>query len=156
LCTLLHGIYKFGPYGPCSAGSTNSGLIYFGDRETMYHPTLGEVQALAAGLKTDGRRPLLPLCYDLLADTETPVSAYYKAACGPYSFLLESVAGGERIARYSFIGIDPYLVLTHRGETVTLRYLSFVGGTMREEHVEEISCYDPLEAIQAELGRYYL
>jgi anthranilate synthase component I len=122
----------------------------------MYHPTLDEAQTLAASLEASERHPLLPLCCDLLADTETPVSAYCKAASGPYSFLLESVAGGERIARYSFIGIDPYLVLTHRGETATLRYLSSTGAATTEERVEEISCHDPLEAIQAELGQYYL
>lgn len=103
--------------------------------------------------RADTRHPLLPLCCDLLADTETPVSAYCKTACGPYSFLLESVAGGERIARYSFIGIDPYLVLIHRGETATLRYMPLAGG---EERVEEVACYDPLEIIQAELGQYRL
>jgi anthranilate synthase component I len=130
----------------------------------MYHPTLDEVQAIAADLKTrltgtghaNSRRPLLPLCCDLLADTETPVSAYCKTARGPYSFLLESVAGGERIARYSFIGIDPYLVLTHRGETATLRYLPQVGSVSTEARIEEINCYDPLKAIQAELEQYYL
>lgn len=124
----------------------------------MYHPSLDEVQQLAATLKTrptdetETRRPLLPLCCDLLADLETPVSAYCKTARGPYSFLLESVAGGERIARYSFIGIDPYLVLTQREETATLRYMDREGS----EHVEEVACYDPLALIQAELGQYRL
>ncbi|MGH2506457.1 MAG: anthranilate synthase component I [Ktedonobacteraceae bacterium] len=118
----------------------------------MYHPTFDEVQQLAASLKPDTRHPLLPLCCDLLADMETPVSAYCKTARGPYSFLLESVAGGERIARYSFIGIDPYLVLTHRGETATLHYMDRASG----ERVEEVACYDPLTIIQAELGQYRL
>ena len=45
------------------------------------------------------------------ADLETPVSAYLKVARGRYSFLLESVEGGERLARYSFIGTEPYRVL---------------------------------------------
>ncbi|MGH2479829.1 MAG: anthranilate synthase component I family protein, partial [Ktedonobacteraceae bacterium] len=124
----------------------------------MYHPSLDEVQQLAATLKTratgetETRRPLLPLCCDLLADMETPVSAYCKTARGPYSFLLESVAGGERIARYSFIGIDPYLVLTQRDETATFRYMDQAGG----ERVEEVACYDPLTLIQAELDQYHL
>src|SRR5579883_3664190 len=127
-------------------------------KSNMYHPTFDEVQQLASTLRTrrgevpEGKRPLLPLCSDLLADVETPVSAYCKAASGPYSFLLESVAGGERIARYSFIGLDPYLVLTQRGETATLRYLDHAG----EVRVEERPCRDPLEIIQAELGQYYL
>jgi anthranilate synthase component I len=118
----------------------------------MYHPTFDEVQQLTASLKADTRHPLLPLCCDLLADMETPVSAYCKTARGPYSFLLESVAGGERIARYSFIGIDPYLVLTHRDETATLRYMDRAGGA----RVEEVACSDPLTIIQAELEQYRL
>lgn len=118
----------------------------------MYHPTFDEVQQLCAGLKADTRHPLLPLCCDLLADMETPVSAYCKTARGPYSFLLESVAGGERIARYSFIGIDPYLVLTHRDETATLRYMDQMG----HARVEQVACHDPLTIIQAELAQYRL
>lgn len=124
----------------------------------MYHPTLDEVQQLSAALRArpaetaETRRPLLPLSSNLLADVETPVSAYCKAARGPYSFLLESVAGGEQIARYSFIGVDPYLVLTHRGETATLRHISPDG----ETRCEEVPCRDPLNIIQDELGQYYL
>src|ERR671922_2984745 len=53
---------------------------------------------------------LIPLCLDVIADLETPVSAYLKIARGPYSFLLESVEGGERLARYSFMGAEPYRV----------------------------------------------
>lgn len=124
----------------------------------MYHPTLDEVQHICAALKArpadtaEARRPLLPLCSDLLADVETPVSAYCKTARGSYNFLLESVAGGEQIARYSFIGLDPYLVLTQRGETATLRHIDANGGARSEE----IPCRDPLALIQAELGQYYL
>lgn len=124
----------------------------------MYYPTFDEVQQISATLSAhqaegqEARRPLLPLCSDLLADVETPVSAYCKTALGPYSFLLESVEGGERIARYSFIGLDPYLVLTQRGETATLRYLDH-GGEVR---IEEVYCHDPLKIVEAELGQYYL
>ncbi len=125
----------------------------------MYHPTLDEVRTLVTDLTphpVKTRRPLLPLCCDVLADTETPVSAYCKTAGGPYGFLLESVAGGERIARYSFIGIDPYLILTQRGETVTLRFLPRTGDVPGSGRVEEIQCHDPLALIQAELEQYYL
>jgi anthranilate synthase component 1 len=72
---------------------------------SMYQPTLDEVKALA------GRGNLVAVYREVLADLETPVSAYLKVARGPYSFLLESVEGGERLARYSFIGTEPYRVL---------------------------------------------
>ncbi len=71
----------------------------------MYYPTLEEVRRL----KKYGN--LVPVCRDIQADLETPVSAYLKIARGNYSFLLESVEGGERLARYSFIGTEPSLVL---------------------------------------------
>src|SRR4030042_2984465 len=71
----------------------------------MYHPTLEEVRRL----KKQGN--LVPVCRDIQADLDTPVSAYLKIARGNYSFLLESVEGGERLARYSFIGTEPLLVL---------------------------------------------
>ena len=57
---------------------------------------------------------LIPLCLDVIADLETPVTAYLKVARGAYSFLLESVEGGERLARYSFIGAEPRAVLRYQ------------------------------------------
>ncbi len=74
---------------------------------THYTPSLPEVQALARG----GEYNLAPVYHDVAADLETPVSAYLKVARGDHSFLLESVEGGERLARYSFIGTEPYRVL---------------------------------------------
>ena len=76
----------------------------------MYYPTLDEVRQL----KKYGN--LVPVYYEMMADLETPVSAYLKIARGNYSFLLESVEGGERLARYSFIGTEPSLVLKTGGE----------------------------------------
>lgn len=53
---------------------------------------------------------------DLLADVETPLSAYWKLAHDePHSFLLESVTGGEQLARYSFLGVRPKEVLRSKG-----------------------------------------
>jgi len=60
----------------------------------------------------------VPVYQELVADLETPVSAWYKVCAGqPYNFLLESVEGGENIGRYSFLGCDPVWVLEARGET---------------------------------------
>jgi anthranilate synthase component 1 len=70
-----------------------------------YYTSLEEVR----GLAQPGN--IIPIYREIFADLETPVSAYLKVARGPYSFLLESVEGGERLARYSFIGADPYLTL---------------------------------------------
>lgn len=126
----------------------------------MYYPTFDEAQRLrdeanaAMNSSVEKRkRPLLPLYRDILADLETPVSAYCKTACGPYSFLLESVTGGERVGRYSFIGIDPYMVITHRGEQATLYKMPAVNGHTVSE---QVSCYDPLELIEQELGQFSL
>lgn len=73
----------------------------------MLRPTLEEVKELAGR----GLGNLVPIYREVTADLETPVSAFLKVKKGPYSFLLESVEGGERLARYSFIGTTPYRVL---------------------------------------------
>jgi anthranilate synthase component 1 len=97
----------------------------------MYHPSLEEVKALA------GKGNLVPVYRSINADLETPVSAYLKVARPPYSFLLESVAGGERLGRYSFIGTEPYQVIkTGSGQP---------GGQV-----------DPLTLVQAEMDQYRL
>ena len=72
-----------------------------------HQPTLEEARALAGA----GRGNLLPVSRELAADLETPVSAYLKVREGDHSFLLESVEGGERLARYSFIGANPRRVI---------------------------------------------
>ena len=74
----------------------------------MLRPTLEEVKALAA----KGGGNLVPVYREVTADLETPVSAFLKVRTGKYAFLLESVQGGEQLARYSFIGTNPYRVLT--------------------------------------------
>ncbi len=73
----------------------------------MLRPTLDEVRDIARR----GEGNLVPVFREVAADLETPVSAFLKVREGPYSFLLESVEGGERLARYSFIGTQPYRVL---------------------------------------------
>ncbi len=135
----------------------------------MYYPTFAETQQLhaqeMAQQATQKNRPLLPLYRDILADMETPVSAYCKTAQHPYTFLLESVSGGEHVARYSFIGIDPYMVMIQHGETAHLHRMHYghhrhtpennTSATASRE-IEEIACHDPLALIEAELGQYRL
>ena len=65
----------------------------------------------------------VPVYQEWVADLETPVSAWYKiCAEHRYNFLLESVEGGERLGRYSFLGCDPVWVLETRGEQTTQTY----------------------------------
>lgn len=62
----------------------------------------------------------VPVYQEWVADLDTPVSAWYRVCAGqPYSFLLESVEGGETIGRYSFLGCDPLWVLAARGNQTT-------------------------------------
>jgi len=65
------------------------------------------------------RGNVIPVCLRLPSDLETPVSAFIKlAARRKYSFLLESIEGGEKLARYSFIGFDPFLTLEGQADSV--------------------------------------
>jgi anthranilate synthase component 1 len=62
------------------------------------------------------RGTFVPVVKEIIADLLTPVSAFLKIAeHSDYAFLFESVEGGERVARYSFLGKDPFLVLRQRG-----------------------------------------
>src|SRR5437868_10582437 len=62
------------------------------------------------------RGNVVPVVRTVLADLQTPVSALLRVAgAAPYSFLLESVEGGERIARYSFLGAEPEMIVRGKG-----------------------------------------
>ena len=69
------------------------------------------------------RGTFVPVVKEIMADLLTPVSAFLKIAeHSDYAFLFESVEGGERVARYSFLGKDPFLVLRARaGKTILER-----------------------------------
>jgi len=76
----------------------------------MTHTTFEQFVELAR------RGTFVPVYKEILADLLTPVSAFLKVAeHSDYAFLLESVEGGERVARYSFLGKDPFLVLRAEG-----------------------------------------
>jgi anthranilate synthase component 1 len=76
----------------------------------MIAPTLADFRALAKSGK------LVPIYREVFADLDTPVSAFRKIDEGPYSFLLESVEGGETWGRYSLLGSRPSLVFIARGD----------------------------------------
>ena len=78
----------------------------------MYSPTLNEF------LKLTARGNLIPVTRRLLADIETPLSAYRKIRGPGESFLFESVEGGEHLGRYSFVGCNPRAVIKQTGDRV--------------------------------------
>ncbi len=78
----------------------------------MYYPTQPEFLALA----TQGN--LIPVTRTILADLETPLTAYHKIRGEGESFLFESVEGGEHIGRYSFVGCNPRAVIRQSGSRV--------------------------------------
>ena len=82
----------------------------------------------------------IPVTRTLLADLETPLSAYLKLARGRYSYLLESVEGGEKWGRYSLIGLPARQVLRVRGRKL---YLETDGEITETRH-----CSDPLAEIE--------
>ena len=63
---------------------------------------------------------LIPLYQEILADTDTPVSAYLKIRDKSFSYLLESADGGERWGRYSFIGYKPFLIVLSRDQEIEI------------------------------------
>jgi anthranilate synthase component 1 len=80
----------------------------------VYHPSKEEFLSLAQ------QGNIIPVFREVTADIETPISLFKKVALGPESFLLESVEGGERWGRYSFIGHRPRLLVKARGEDIEL------------------------------------
>jgi anthranilate synthase component 1 len=75
-----------------------------------------------------GRFNITPVWEELVVDLETPISIFKKAVAGDYAYLLESVEGGEQLARYSFMGFDPLLVFQARGNAITIETGAAGGG----------------------------
>ena len=81
----------------------------------MYRPSFTEFKELSK------RGNLVPVYREILADEETPVTALLKIRKRPYAFLLESVEGGEKWGRYTFLGADPLAVVRVKPEEVQVR-----------------------------------
>lgn len=91
------------------------------------------------------RADLVPVYRQLVSDTLTPVSAYCKIQWGPCSFLFESVVGGEKIGRYSFLGADPFLQIEAYGSDVVVA---------DEDGRRRFTADDPLKELEALLAGY--
>src|SRR4051812_17242024 len=107
----------------------------------MFQPSKSEFETLAQ------RGNLVPVYRELPADLETPVSVYLKLRGQRSSFLLESVEGGEQIARYSFIGVNPSRIVSIRGNqvSVTSPTPSNGNGAPSAEPKQET---DPMDAVR--------
>src|SRR5690242_274895 len=88
----------------------------------------------------------IPVVREILADLDTPLSVYLKLARGPYSYLFESVQGGEKWGRYSIIGLPCRTVLTVRADEVSV--------TRDGEIVERKRVNDPLDYIRQFKAQY--
>src|ERR1700685_4591959 len=91
----------------------------------MYSPKLETFLQLA------GEGNVIPVTRRLLADFETPLSAYQKIRGQGESFLFESVEGGEHLGRYSFVGCTPRAVVRQPGDRVEL----IENGKVKQEFV---------------------
>lgn len=110
----------------------------------MYHPTKNEF------VKLSKKGNLIPVYKEIIADLETPVSAFEKIAMpdgrqeGEYSYLLESVEGGEKIGRYSFLGSNPVLMVKSKGNKIEI---TSKGKTTKLEG-------DPINALKKIMSMY--
>ena len=107
----------------------------------MFYPTLEEFREKAKTGNT------IPVYRPILADMETPVSAFYKLMPDNFAFLLESVEGGEKVARYSFLGSHPSVLFQSKGHKVTIEYLA-KGEKVSKEYE------DPLTALEEVMQNY--
>ncbi|MCU0770822.1 MAG: anthranilate synthase component I [Verrucomicrobia bacterium] len=118
----------------------------------MYSPSLDEFLKLAA------QGNLVPVSRRILADFETPLSAYRKIRGEGESFLLESVEGGERLGRYSFVGCNPRVTIRQTGDRVEVAEDGTVTGTFRVCREPEPGCEpcvrDGLEVVRKVMSRY--
>ncbi len=99
-------------------------------------------------LRLSKKANLVPVYREILADVDTPVSSFLKLGDLPYSYLLESVEGGEKIARYSFIGVSPSLIFKTKGKKVSIIE------TGKGEHTFETS-HDLLFELEKILKHYH-
>jgi anthranilate synthase component 1 len=113
----------------------------------MYSPSLEEFSSLAQ------KGNLVPVTRKLLADLETPVSAYFKIRGHGESFLFESVEGGEHLGRYSFVGCNPRAIVRQSGDKVEYIQEGKVLETVTISRAEAAT-RDGLAVIEKILKRY--
>ena len=106
-----------------------------------YFPSLPEYLELARN------HSVVPIYRQLLGDTLTPVTAFHKIQPCDWAFLFESVVGGERLGRYSFLGADPFLVFQAWDRRVRI-------DNRQHGQTQELQHADPLKLLEEWLGNY--
>src|SRR5262245_22473406 len=96
--------------------------LYAGISSQVYTPSREQFVAAAS------QGNLIPVYRELLADGDTPVSAYAALGGGDHTFLLESVIGGATWAAYSFVGIAPRAVVQWKSGQATVTWFDVDGG----------------------------
>ena len=105
----------------------------------MHQPGMDQFRELASSAG------LIPVCREIIADMDTPLTIFAKVAGEEsHAFLFESLEGGEKWGRYSFIGLDPIAIFESRGERITLRR----GNEVAEQEG------NPIEALQDLLASF--
>jgi anthranilate synthase component I len=130
-----------------------SSFLDLARQATSTTPAAGPSAAGVPGVAGTSHGRRLAFVYrEVLADTDTPVSAYAKLGRGPYSFLLESVVGAEKWAAYSFVGVRPRAVLRSYGTRVEILVPEGTDGKSFRV-AETIEVANPVEFVGAYLAR---
>jgi anthranilate synthase component 1 len=109
----------------------------------VYHPDFDTFQKLAQGGK------LVPVYRRLISDSLTPVSAFHKIDAGRCACLFESVVGGEKVGRYSFLAVEPFFEIEAYGNRVTTNAYSGVSaGGIPTLVTRQFECANPLEELR--------
>src|SRR5207249_1979968 len=114
----------------------------------VYPIPLQMSDARSAFLARSERGGMVPLVREVVLDADTPLAAFVKVARPPFAFLLESLVGGERWARYTFLGTEPREVWRCRGRAIVVANVEVPA---RAAAAERLRLYDAAEARLAEL-----
>ena len=107
--------------------------------KTQYYPTFSEFRELSK------KGNIIPVYRQLFADTLTPVSAFQKVSETDYAFLLESADGGEKIARYSLIGSNPFSGFKCKGFNVEI---------FNNKEITRLETTDPIKVLEQQISKF--
>ena len=105
----------------------------------MYFPDMAAFQELAR------QGNLIPVYREIMADMDTPVTAFKKIDDGRFSFLFESIEGGEKWGRYSFLGSSPSRVIRSKGNSVEI---------IADGATTSVTAADPLDCVRTILAPF--